>query len=57
MAQKIKRDPQAIEDEELEAFVAARAARRNSLIKRIVIIIVCIGLVLCFCLPAVSMLI
>lgn len=57
MAQKVKRDKKAEDEErELEEFIAARKKARASLVKKVLIIVVCIGLVFAFCLPAVSML-
>ena len=44
------------EERELEEFVAAQREKRKSMIKGALAVIVCIGLVLAFCLPSISML-
>ncbi len=56
MAQK-KTSKQRQEDADLEAYLAAQRVRRNSILKRVGIIILCLALVVAFCIPAISWLI
>lgn len=44
------------EERELEEFVAAQQAKRKTMIKSAIAIVLCAGLVIAFCLPSISML-
>ena len=44
------------EEEELMEFVAEQKKKRSQMIKSVIAIIVCVGLVIAFCLPSISML-
>ncbi|MCD8199819.1 MAG: hypothetical protein LUD25_02525 [Coriobacteriaceae bacterium] len=56
MAQK-KTSKQRQEDADLEAYLEAQRVRRTSILKRVGIIILCLALVVAFCIPAISWLI
>lgn len=44
------------EERELEEFVAAQQEKRKTMLKSALAVIVCLGLILAFCLPSISML-
>lgn len=56
MAYTVKRAKEEQEERELEEFVESRRERRKTLIKNTLIVVVCLGLVLAFCLPSLTML-
>ncbi len=47
---------EAAERAELEAYAAERSKKRKSLLKTIVLVLLCVALALSFCLPSLSML-
>ena len=58
MGVKTKESAQKLREErELEEFIAAKKEARKTLVKRIVVTVICLALVLCFCLPALSTLV
>lgn len=50
-AQRVK-----TEDELLEEFMAEQKQKRKDMVKRVLVILLCIFLVFAFCMPAVSLL-
>ena len=51
----IKKNQKELEEEqELQAYVTERNEKRKSLAKQVLIIVVCIGLVIAFCLPSIA---
>ena len=49
-----QRQKELEEDRELEEFIANRSQARKELAKKVLIIIICLGLVMAFCLPSVA---
>lgn len=46
----------AAEEQELEEFIEQQKKKRSNMLKSVLAIIVCVGLILAFCLPSISML-
>ena len=44
------------EERELEEFIAAQREKRKAMVKTAVVVVVCLGLVIAFCLPSIGML-
>ena len=44
------------EERELEEFIAAQREKRKAMLKTAVVVVVCLGLVIAFCLPSIGML-
>ena len=44
------------EERELEKFIAAQREKRKAMVKTAVVVVVCLGLVIAFCLPSIGML-
>ena len=44
------------EERELEEFIAAQREKRKAMLKTAVVVVVCLGLVVAFCLPSIGML-
>lgn len=51
-----QRQKELDEERELQEFIDSRSQARKELIKKILIIILCLGLVMAFCLPSITML-
>ena len=44
------------EERELEEFIAAQREKRKAMLKTAVVVVVCLGLVVSFCLPSIGLL-
>lgn len=51
-----QRQKELDEERELQEFIDSRSQARKELIKKIIIIVLCLGLVMAFCLPSITML-
>ena len=58
MGSKVINEKHRAEREEkvLEEFIAAQQAKRKTMIKSAIAIVLCVGLIFAFCLPSISML-
>lgn len=56
MTYNLKKDKEEQEQREIEEFIENKRERRKMLVKNVLIVIVCLGLVLAFCLPSLTML-
>lgn len=58
MAQKVVRQSkrEEAEERELQEFIEQRNKARRDMAKRVIIILLCIGLVIAFCMPSISLL-
>lgn len=58
MAQKVVRQSkrEEAEERELQEFIEQRNKARKDMAKRVIIILLCIGLVIAFCMPSISLL-
>lgn len=57
MSYNVKREKDEKEERELEEFVASRKEKTKTIIKNTLIVLVCLILVVAFCLPSLSLLI
>ena len=44
------------EERELEEFIAAQREKRKAMLKTAVVVVLCLGLVVAFCLPSIGLL-